>query len=143
MNPPLYTELEIPAESRFVATARNFVVDAVRMAEWMAPEQVDDLRLVVSESVTNALRAQVDRQVEDLIRVRSAVFDDRVEVSVIDAAGGFDPEATADATEATVDPDLEREGGFGLPLIEALSDEAHFTPTSDGTIVRVVVYRFR
>ena len=42
---------------------------------------------------------------------------------------------------ALPEPDLRREGGFGLPLIEALSDEASFTRTPSGTRVRVVVFR--
>jgi serine/threonine-protein kinase RsbW len=135
---PRTAELEIPAESRYVAAAREFVADEARAAGWLDDEQVDDLRLVVSETVTNALRAHVTRDVEELIRVRSSVFDDRVEISVTDAAGGF--EVSPDPV-ALVEPDLAREGGFGLPLIEALSDEAHFTPTDAGTVVRVVVYR--
>jgi len=135
---PQTAELEIPAESRFVAAARNFVTEEARSAGWMQESQLDDLRLVVSETVTNALRAHVDRHVDELIKVRSTVFDDRVEISVADSAGGF--EVPTDIASLP-DPDLRSEGGFGLPLIEALSDEAHFTRTTEGTVVRLVVYR--
>jgi anti-sigma regulatory factor (Ser/Thr protein kinase) len=135
---PQTFELEIPAESRFLATARNFASDAARSAGWLDESQLDDVRLVVSEAVTNALRAQEHREVEDLIRVTSLVFEDRMEILVSDSAGGF--EVPPDAPELP-DPDPRRESGFGLPLIEALSDEAHFTRAGGGTVVRVVVYR--
>lgn len=138
MTGPRTTELDIPAESRFVATARNFVAEAARNCDWIDEEQLDDLRLVVSETVTNALHAQAERQVDELIHLQTIVFDDRIEIVVADSAGGFDPPAEA---LPLPEPDLGREGGFGLPLIEALSDEAHFTVTAAGTTVRVVVYR--
>lgn len=137
---PETTELEIPAESRFVAAARNFVADVARQAGWTDEERLDDLRLVVSETVTNALHAQAVSRVDDLIRVATTVFDDRIEIVVADAAGGFEPPAVAPSLP---EPDLRREGGFGLPLIEALTDEAQFIPTDVGTTVRVVVYRRR
>lgn len=132
------TELEIPADSRFVSTARNFVADAALGAGWVDEDQLDDLRLIVSETVTNALRAHEDHRVDDLIRVRSIVSEDRIEIFVSDAAGGFEV-SLADVN--LPEPDLDNESGFGLPLIDALSDEAQFTSTSSGTTVRVVVWR--
>ena len=132
------TELEIPAESRFVAVARNFVADAARQGGWTDETRLDDLRLVVSETVTNALHAQVVSEVDELIHLTTTVFDDRIEIVVADAAGGFEPPAEAPLLP---EPDLGREGGFGLPLIEALTDEAQFIPTAVGTTVRVVIYR--
>ena len=138
MIPTHTTELDIPAESRFVATARNFVADAARHGGWMDDQRLDDLRLVVSETVTNALHAQATSRVDELIRVVAAVYADRIEIEVTDSAGGFEP---PDEAPALPGPDLRREGGFGLPLIEALSDEASFTRTPSGTRVRVVVFR--
>lgn len=140
MTPTHTTELDIPAESRFVSTARNFVADAARLGGWMDEERLDDLRLVVSETVTNALHAQAMSRVDELIHLEASVYDDRIEIEVTDSAGGFEPPEEAPALP---EPDLRREGGFGLPLIEALSDEASFIRTESGTRVRVVVYRDR
>jgi serine/threonine-protein kinase RsbW len=130
-------ELEIPADSRYVAAARNFVADSARAAGWLDEDQIDDLRLVASELVTNALRAQAHHALPAVITVRSVYHDDRFELSVADSAGGFD----APVAPPLPEPDLHREGGFGLPLIEALTDEAHFVRNGSGTTVRVVVYR--
>lgn len=138
MNDPQIVELVIPAESRFVATARRFIADAAAQAGWMDQERLDDLRLVASETVTNALRAQwrADRDAE--IHVRCYLHSDRFEFSVADQAGGFE---RPEHLDIHTDESLSREGGFGLPLIEALSDEAHFVNTDGGTTVRLVVYR--
>lgn len=136
---PRIAHLEFPAESRFVAAARNFAADAAREAGWLDAQQMDDLRLVVSETVTNALRAHMAQDVADSIHVESRVDDDRVEITVTDAAVGFHP---PEPVPGLPEPDLAREGGFGLPLMDALSDEIHFTPTSaGGTSVRIVVLR--
>lgn len=136
---PRVAHIDIPAESRFVAAARNFAAEAARAAGWLEPEQVDDLRLVVSETVTNALRAHVAQRVAQTIRVESRIDEDRLEITVTDAAAGFDP---PEPVPTLPEPDLAREGGFGLPLMEALSDEIHFTATPEGgTSVRIVVRR--
>ena len=138
MTEPHVSVLDIPAEARFIASARNFVADEARRCGWLDERRVDDLKLVVSESVTNSLRAQADRQLDDVVRIRVAVDADHLEVSVIDSGGGFElPEGPVGIPE----PDPEREGGFGLPLIEALTDELHVSRSEDGTVMRVVVYR--
>ena len=132
MTEPHVSVLDIPAEARFIASARTFVADEARRCGWL------DVKLVVSESVTNSLRAQADRQLDDVVRIRVAVDADHLEVSVIDSGGGFElPEGPVGIPE----PDPEREGGFGLPLIEALTDELHVSRSEDGTVMRVVVYR--
>lgn len=131
-------ELEIPAESRFVATARNFVADAARAAGWTDEERLDDVRLVVSETVTNALHAHLLQRVVEPIRVSAEASADRLLFVVADAAGGFEPPQDAPVLP---EPDLRQEGGFGLGLIEALSDETRFEATEEGTTVSVVLLR--
>ena len=138
MNEVQIIELLIPAESQFVAQARRFITDAAGSAPWMDPERLDDVRLVASETVTNALRAQRNHDLAGQISVRCELHEDYFEFSVADQAGGF--ERPVDRS-MHADPGLHREGGFGLPLIEALSDEAHFSNVDGGTVVRLVVYR--
>lgn len=58
MTDEQFVELMIPAESSFVATARRFITDVAGKADWMDQQHLDDLRLMASEAVTNALRAQ-------------------------------------------------------------------------------------
>ncbi|NLA34572.1 MAG: hypothetical protein GX868_02665 [Actinobacteria bacterium] len=138
MSDVQFVELLIPAESRFVAKARRFIAEAASQAGWMDQERIDDLRLVASETVTNALLAQRRAGQQARISVRCYVHADRFEFSVSDQAGGFE---RPEQLDVHADEALCREGGFGLPLIEALSDEAHFVNTDGGTTVRLVVYR--
>jgi len=131
-------EIAVPAEIRCVAIARNFAVEMARTAGWPESAQLEDLRLLVSEAVTNAVRAQQQRGGEELVHVHCAVGADRVEVRVVDRAGGFEfPEQPGVVPVA----DVTRAGGFGLPLIGALADEARFGPADDGTEVVLVIRR--
>ena len=87
-----------------------------------------------------AVRAQ--RRVDDsaTIAIRAAGFDDRFELTVVDHGGGFEVDTSA---LRLPDAHIDREGGFGLPLISALTDEIHVVSAADGAEVRVVVYRDR
>ncbi len=56
-----------------------------------------------------------------------------------DRGHGFDPADLPDHPPVT-DPDrLKFERGLGIPLIRALVDEVEFSPTADGTSVRLVM----
>ncbi len=127
-------ELRIPPSPASVAAARAFVVEIAVQSGWFDERRLDDLRLLVSEVATNAVRAQLARGSDDPIDVWCEVGDRRLEVRIRDHAGGFvlpDPPPTPD-------PSRGEEGGFGLPIIVALADETEFEATEGGTVVRVV-----
>ncbi|HBX77988.1 MAG TPA: hypothetical protein DEG43_10095 [Acidimicrobiaceae bacterium] len=134
---PFVSEISVPAESRYVGIARNFVVEVAHQSGWVTETQLDDLRLVASEMVTNAIRAQQLSQTTAHIFVRCSVTDSEVELQVADAAGGLDTRELENL--AVIDP--TQEGGFGLHLISRLSDEAHFERVGSGTSVRTVMFR--
>ena len=65
---------------------------------------------------------------------------DVVAVTVTDHGGGFEPDAV-DPIPAVDDPGrLRHERGLGIPLMRGLADEVRFTPTVDGTAVRLVLH---
>jgi anti-sigma regulatory factor (Ser/Thr protein kinase) len=74
------------------------------------PVRLDDLRLLVSELVTNSVR---HAQTKD-VRLRVTVAGDMVRVEVSDAGRGFSPAPQA--------PAVERAGGWGLYLVDRLTD---------------------
>jgi anti-sigma regulatory factor (Ser/Thr protein kinase) len=77
----------------------------------VSPEQLDDLRLVVSELVTNSvLHAGVTKRGSITLSVE--VLSDCVRVEVVDGGRGFD--------RASVGPPGDR--GLGLPIIDQLAD---------------------
>ena len=93
------------------------------LRDWLTtvscPEQLrDDILLVVSELVTNAV---VHARSDPIV---VAMFDDgRLRIEVHDQASGSPPIVTSSAG-----PD----GGFGIRLVAALSDAWGWTPTESG-----------
>jgi anti-sigma regulatory factor (Ser/Thr protein kinase) len=74
-------------------------------------------------------------QLAEVIKVDDA----EVAVTVTDHAGGFDPDDVLPIPSVTDPQRLRHERGLGLPLMRSLVDELTFTPTGDGTVVRLVV----
>jgi anti-sigma regulatory factor (Ser/Thr protein kinase) len=72
-----------------------------------------DVRLLVSELVTNAVR-HADLAAGDLILLVVEIEDGRLRVEVHDPGGGFVPTAPA--------PDPARPSGWGLYLVAELAD---------------------
>ncbi len=136
-------ELEIPARSVHLSLARQVVAAIAAVEPRFRTERIDDLRVAVSEAVTNAVEAHtIDASAGRInIRCRLDGDGDWITVEVRDQAGGFDP------TEVPVVPDpqhperLDFEHGLGIPLMRELADETEIHPTGAGTAVRLVVYR--
>jgi anti-sigma regulatory factor (Ser/Thr protein kinase) len=119
-------DLTLPPGPEAVAEARTRVCEAV--ASELPQAQVDTLRLLVSEVVTNAVRhGATDAPLELHARWNSEV---RVEVS--DHGDGFSPHPRVRA--------LEEPGGFGLFLVGSLADRWG-VDTDDGTTVWFVLRR--
>ncbi len=132
-------ELEIPARAEFVALAR-LVVSAVATADSdLAEEQIDDLKLAVSEACTNAIEAHDAADSTERVVVRCSVDPRGVEVRVLDRGGGFDPKSLPDHPPVTDPNRLKFERGLGIPLIRALVDSVEFSSSPEGTEVRLVM----
>jgi serine/threonine-protein kinase RsbW len=133
-------ELEIPARAEFVALARLVVSALAASDSNLADERIDDLKLAVSEACTNAIEAHDAAGTSERVLVRCVTGSDTLEVRVEDRGHGFDPAQLPDHPPVT-DPDrLKFERGLGIPLIKALVDEVEFTPTGQGTSVRLVMH---
>lgn len=128
-------ELEIPALPEFVGIARMAVAALAGVRPGLEYERVDDLRIVVSEACTSAIEAFGVSSADSAARVRLRCHDgpDRLVVAIAGPAGAFD------ATFAGHGSDDD--GGFRISLIRALVDEADVQPTSEGSELRLVLYR--
>lgn len=117
--------LEIPSRSEYILLARLIVTQAGQVAGF-GPEDIYDLKLAITEAVTNAIRhARVESiKIEYLIRPRE------VEITVTDAGGGFDAESLA--------RDPNNQGGFGFAVIGNLVDEVALDSGSDGTRLTMI-----
>jgi anti-sigma regulatory factor (Ser/Thr protein kinase) len=90
---------------------------------------------MVSEVVTNAVRAHARTGVTATIEITCRAATDGFEVAVRDHGGGFEPEVPPDPPR----PDELRPGGLGLTIVSMLADEARYARTEHGTDVRLVL----
>jgi anti-sigma regulatory factor (Ser/Thr protein kinase) len=104
-----FLELTLPCTPEAAKEARDSVA---RLGDRISPDVLDDVRLLVSELVTNSIR-HGDLPRSGSINLRAAVTSDRVRVEVIDAGVGFRPRAAKRSPN--------RIGGFGLYLVHRIA----------------------
>lgn len=116
--------LRVPSSSEYALLTR-LVVSSVGEAAGFAPEDIYDLKLAVTEAVTNVIR---HASVESM-RVDYRSLPGVVEVTVADTGGGFNvAELNREPGEA---------GGFGLAVIRNLVDEVVLDSTDRGTTIKM------
>src|SRR5467141_1606837 len=102
-------DLEFNPSPSVIRTAR----DAAGVLSPQLPEgKLDDLRLLVSELVTNSVR-HAGLHSDDWIRIRLAIGGGHVRAEVSDTGHGF---------ELPADPDPLAESGWGMYLLERIAD---------------------
>jgi serine/threonine-protein kinase RsbW len=122
--------LTLPSSPEYVLLARLVMGQVGRLAG-LQPEEVYDLKLAVTEAVTNVIRhASVETYEIDY-----RVLPWGVQVSVTDAGGGF---SVADLTGESDD-----HGGFGLTVIRNLVDELVLDSTKGGGTRLKMIRRVR
>jgi anti-sigma regulatory factor (Ser/Thr protein kinase) len=118
------------ADAHAPAAARRYVESG--MAQLLDPDGLpayDDVVLVVSELVTNSIRASAQEVVLSL-----EVRKDRVEVEITDDAAGWPTRR---------DVEWDEPNGRGLAIVEKLADRWHTTERRRGKSVTVVWFRGR
>jgi anti-sigma regulatory factor (Ser/Thr protein kinase) len=111
-------------DSGEIARARDFIAAAAR--EWELPGLSQDLELIVSELVSNA---QVHGTGE--VRVQLSVIDDALRLQVGDDGGASVP-------QLRLASDVGGVGGWGLRMVDELSDTWGIDPQVPGTLVWVL-----
>jgi anti-sigma regulatory factor (Ser/Thr protein kinase) len=103
-------EHELPVTPEAAAEARHALGD---MADVLPGGRARDVRLLVSELVTNAVR-HANLASGDVILLVIELADSTLRVEVHDPGGGFIPSAPS--------PDPARPSGWGLYLVAELAD---------------------
>jgi anti-sigma regulatory factor (Ser/Thr protein kinase) len=119
-------DLTLPPEPTSVARARTELCDA--MAGDLQDGQLDTLRLLVSELVTNAVRHGDGTEPVEV----HAHWNSEVRIEVCDRGHGFTPQPRFGR--------LDEPGGFGLFLVGRLADRWG-VERKDGTTVWFVLER--
>jgi anti-sigma regulatory factor (Ser/Thr protein kinase) len=104
-------DLRLAPEPEVTATARH-ALD--RLADLLPPEKLEEVRLVVSELVTNSI-LHAGLSPDDRISLTVMVSGGSVRGRVCDTGPGFEV-----PSEPCPRPDLR--GGWGLPIVKAISD---------------------
>jgi anti-sigma regulatory factor (Ser/Thr protein kinase) len=97
--------------------------------------------VAVTEACSNAIDAHRSAWAHGPVQIRCDLTADQVSVEIVDRGAGFDPDRVAALPAATDPSRLRHERGLGIPLMRTLADEVSFTPTNDGTRVRLTVRR--
>ncbi len=109
--------LTIPAKPEYIILGRLALTGLAGLHASPLPEEVlGDLKLALTEACTNSVRHAYDGA-EGAVSIVYELHPDRLVVEVADEGPGFVP----DGREAA-DDELS-EGGLGIAIIEALTDE--------------------
>ena len=93
----------------------------------MSQEVLGDLKLALTEACTNSVRhAYADG--DGMVEIVYELHPDRLVVEVLDQGDGFEPPSSSTA----LDGEELSEGGLGIAIIQALSDEFELGEGSQG-----------
>jgi serine/threonine-protein kinase RsbW len=107
--------LTIPAKAEYIVLGRLALSSLARLQP-LTDEELSDLKLALTEACTNSVRhAYADRP--GVVEIVYELHADRVAIEVADDGVGFSPEIEDDETDELA------EGGLGIAIIRALSDE--------------------
>jgi serine/threonine-protein kinase RsbW len=117
--------LTIPARAEYIALCRLALTGIARTRALQA-EIVADLKLALTEACSNSVRHAYDEGRDGVVQVSYRLDDERMEVEVADDGAGFDPGVLERAQE-----ELD-EGGLGIAIIRAVTDELEIGPNPRG-----------
>jgi len=117
--------LTVPARAEFIALGRLALTGLAR-TRVLSAEIVADLKLALTEACSNSVRHAYDEGREGVVEILYELSDDRIAIQVTDDGSGFDPQILERAQE-----ELD-EGGLGIAIIRALTDELEIGPRPEG-----------
>ena len=129
-------ELKIPPRPEYVRVARHVVGWLARMREVPDP-LLEDVRLLASEAVTNAVLANEEAGSPEPVVLRVAELDGSFRLEVLDQ-GDEVPNADVEFEVDTGEMAFER--GTWLAIVEGIADELTIEPREGGgTVLRATV----
>ncbi|WP_408009059.1 anti-sigma B factor RsbW [Pseudalkalibacillus sp. A8] len=133
-------EMVIPAKPDFVGVAR-LTVSGIASRMGYTFDEIEDIKIAVSEAITNAVNHAYGTEDEGEIRLYYGMYDDKLEITVMDKGKSFDVETTKLSTGPVNGKPIEQinEGGLGLFLIETLMDKVDISDEA-GVVVIMTKY---
>ena len=121
-----FVELKLPAKPEYVGVVR-LTISGIANRLGYSYEDIEDIKVAVAEACTNVVKHAYDEDAENpQMRITSVIYNDRLEISVIDQGGNIDIEEFNEE-RGPIYPNEPinqlKEGGLGLYLIETLMDK--------------------
>ena len=117
--------LTFPAKPEFITLGRLALTGLARLRPFPR-EVLGDLKLALTEACTNSVRHAYEGG-DGVVEILYQLHPDRLVVEVTDEGEGFTPPPDAEMPD-----ELSEEGGLGIAIIQALSDELEIGPQPDG-----------
>ncbi len=132
-------EVSIPSSLIFERVVRASTAE-IGAAVGLSTDRIEDLKLAVSEAVTNAIEHGNRKEITKLVAVVFSLEPDKLEVKIADQGPGVE---TIDFSQKIVkEENLDRDylRGFGMYLISALVDDCEVSSSPDGTVLTLRIY---
>jgi serine/threonine-protein kinase RsbW len=118
--------LVIPAKAEYIALGRLALTGLLRPLAVEA-EVIADVKLALTEACSNSIRHAYAGGREGAVEIRYELLDASLAVEVSDEGGGFDP-TLLQSGGSNLD-----EGGLGIAIIRAVTDDLSIGPRSGGS----------
>ncbi|HZG18306.1 MAG TPA: anti-sigma F factor [Candidatus Bathyarchaeia archaeon] len=128
--------IEFAALSQNEAFARVAVASFISQMD-ITMEEMEEIKTVVSEAVTNSIIHGYDENPEGIVRIRVALEEDLIELVIEDEGKGIEDVEQAMQPLYTTKPELER-SGMGFTIMENFMDSIEVaTSLGMGTKIRL------
>jgi serine/threonine-protein kinase RsbW len=140
--PPFFmecVEVHIPSNLIFERVVRASADEIAQTLDF-SEERINDLKLAVSEAVTNAIEHGNEKISSKLVAVAFVLDNQKLEIRIADQGAGT---GHVDPSPRVVDEHNLDEGmlrGFGMYLIGALVDDWEVISSDDGTVITLRFY---
>jgi serine/threonine-protein kinase RsbW len=118
--------LTIPARPEYITLGR-LALTAIAGVRPLSDETLHDLKLALTEACTNSVKHAYDEGREGTVDILYELQPDRLAVEVGDAGAGFEPRDSGGGNG-----DELSEGGLGIQIIRALTDEVEIAEREGG-----------
>jgi serine/threonine-protein kinase RsbW len=118
--------LTIPARPEYITLGR-LALTAIAGVHPVSDETLHDLKLALTEACTNSVKHAYAEGGEGIVDIVYELQPDRLAVEVGDAGAGFEPHDSDGGNG-----DELSEGGLGIEIIRAVTDEVEIEPREGG-----------
>lgn len=118
--------LTIPARPEYITLGR-LALTALAGVRPVSDEALHDLKLALTEACTNSVKHAYEEGGEGTVDILYELQADRLAVEVGDAGAGFEPQE-----QDGVNGEELSEGGLGIEIIRAVTDEVEIEPREGG-----------